>query len=90
MLGPLLIWIAAGALGGALASWFLHRTAYTVVGDALLGMLSGLLGGAIVVIFDGIAAPYLALGSAAVAFLAGLLQVLTLRLLNDGQRPARW
>lgn len=90
MLGPLLIWIAAGALGGVLASRILRRVVYIMIGDALLAMLAGVLGGAIVVLFDGLSTSRLALGSVAIAFLAGLLQVLALHLLNDGQRPARW
>lgn len=90
MTGTVLIWIAAGALGGMLACRLLRGMAYTLVGDSLLGMLAGLLGGVIVVMFDGIGAPHLALGSGAVAFLAGLLQILTLRLVNNGRRPTRW
>ena len=90
MFSTLFIWIIAGALGGALASRILHRFVYIMIGDALLGMLAGLLGGIIVAMFDGIATPHLAMGSIAVAFLAGLLQVLTLHLLTDGRRPARW
>jgi len=89
MAGTVLIWIAAGALGGMLACGLLRGVAYMLVGDSLLGMLAGLLGGAIVVMFDGIGAPHLVLGSGAVAFLAGLLQILTLRLLNEGRRPTR-
>lgn len=90
MAGTVLIWIAAGAVGGLLVGVLSREATYTLVGNALLGTLAGLLGGAIVALFAGIATPGLALGSVAVAFLAGALQILALRFLNDGRRPARW
>ncbi|MGH2516038.1 MAG: hypothetical protein ACRDHP_10330 [Ktedonobacterales bacterium] len=90
MAGMAFIWMAGGALGGALATGLSHKGVYAVLGGALLGAVAGLLGGGIVALFDGIATPGVALGSVAMALLAGLLQMLTLRLLNDGRRPARW
>ena len=90
MAGTVLIWIIAGVLGSILAGSLLGVVAFTLVSETLLGMVAGLFGGAIVVMFDGVFAPHIALASGAVAFLAGLLQIVAIYLVNDGRRPARW
>lgn len=89
MAGTVLIWLISGALGGLLAGRILRMGGYALIGDMLLGVLAGALGGLIVVAFESIVSPSVLLASVAVAFLAGLLQILMLSLLRDEWHPAR-
>jgi uncharacterized membrane protein YeaQ/YmgE (transglycosylase-associated protein family) len=84
----ILSWIVVGLIAGWLAGRVMKVSRYGLIGDIIIGVLGGLLGGWIATTFLHIGAGMtgINLGSILIAFLGAVLLLILLRVLMGGSR----
>jgi uncharacterized membrane protein YeaQ/YmgE (transglycosylase-associated protein family) len=87
----ILSWIVVGLIAGFLARVVVKGGGYGCIGDVIIGMIGGLLGGFIASYFFHIGDPMSGINptSILIAFLGAVLLLLVLRLLGGSRRRSR-
>jgi uncharacterized membrane protein YeaQ/YmgE (transglycosylase-associated protein family) len=87
----ILSWIVVGVIAGFLARVVVKGGGYGCIGDVIIGMIGGLLGGFIASYFFHIGDPMSGINptSILIAFLGAVLLLLVLRLLGGSRRRSR-